>query len=250
MQMKGFPSSLLAMGIVWFAVSTAPAEVREWTRASDGKKIPAEFVGLKDEATVKIKTARGQVFEVPLGNLSEEDNAYVKAAVAKEAAKNAPLPEGETTVTLAGAHLCCASCVEAIEGIGSDKGNSLPKGVVITADRSAKAIVVKAPNGKDAQAALLAVVEAGFYGTSDDPALAIPEIEPSDATSDTMEVRNVHLCCGGCVRPFTKAVESVDGVESCDAENGATTVTVKGKGFKPGEVMKALREAGFGGTFR
>ncbi len=246
MKVKGSPSSLLAMGIVWLAVSTVSAEVREWTRASDGKKIPAEFVGLKDEATVKIKTARGQIFEVPLENLSEEDKAYVKVAVAK----NAPLPEGETTVTLAGVHLCCASCVEAIEEIGSGKGKSLPKGVVITADRSANAIVVKAPNGKDAQAALLAVVEAGFYGTSDDPAVAIPEIESSDATSDTMEVRNVHLCCGGCVRPFTKAVESVDGVESCDAKNGATTVTVKGKGFKPGEVMKALREAGFGGTSR
>jgi copper chaperone CopZ len=54
----------------------------------------------------------------------------------------------------------------------------------------------------------------------------------------------------GCVRAFTKAVESVDGVESCEAKTGAKSVKVTGKDFKTYEVMKALREAGFGGSFQ
>ncbi len=40
-------------------------EVREWTRATDGRKITAEFVAMKDANTVTIKTQGGQTFDVP-----------------------------------------------------------------------------------------------------------------------------------------------------------------------------------------
>jgi mercuric ion binding protein len=247
--------------LVLLSTSASRGEVREWTRAADGRKISAEFVAMKDANTVTIKARNGQTYDLPLASLSPEDGAYAKEAAAKMvgapgAGATAPtgpkpaLPEGETTVTLSKVHICCGDCVDAVAKIGLDPKNPIPAGVTITADRGNEAIVVKAPTGKDAQAALRAVVGAGFYGVSDHPAVLIPDLKPDDFTAETMVVRDTHLCCGGCVRAFTKAVESVEGVESCEAKSGATSAKVAGKGFKPYEVMKALREAGFGGSFQ
>lgn len=241
--------------------TTSRGEVREWTRASDGKKISAEFVALKDPGTVTIKTADGRTFDVPLASLAPEDGAYAKEAAAKIAGGAAPATtpsseakpapsEGGTTVTLSQVHICCGDCVEAVSKIGQDEKNPVPAGVTITGDRSAKTIVVKAPSIKDAQGALRAVVAAGFYGVSDNPAVTIPDLKQDDFKADTMVVRDAHLCCNGCVRAFSKAVESIDGVESCEAKTGSTRVQISGKEFKPYEVMKALREAGFGGAFQ
>lgn len=260
------PSLLfLFAGAVMLPIPCLQAEVREWTRASDGRKISAEFAGMKDENTVRIKMANGQTFEVPLTGLSPEDNAYVKEATAKmagggdapaatapaapEGAKTA-VPEGETTVTLSKVHICCGDCVDAVAKIGSSDTNPIPVGVTITADRKSESIIIKAPTGKDAQAALRAVSKAGFHGVSDHAAISIPELKPDEFTTSTMVIRDPHLCCGGCVKAFTKAVESVDGVESCEAKVGSARVEVSGKDFKTYEVMKALREAGFGGTFQ
>jgi hypothetical protein len=80
------PSRLIALALTsLFPAGPLLAEVREWTRASDGRKISAEFAGMKDESTVKIKMGNGQIFEVPLTGLSAEDNAYIKEANAKMA---------------------------------------------------------------------------------------------------------------------------------------------------------------------
>lgn len=260
---RSLPWSALA-AVVFLVSPTLRGEVREWTRAADGKKISAEFVALKDPNTVTIKLSTGKLFDVPLASLSPEDAAFAKEAAAKMGGASAtatatstatagpkpPLPEGETTVTLAKVHICCGDCVDAVGKIGLDPKNPIPAGVTISADRANEAIIVKAPTGKDAQAALRAVVGSGFYGVSDNPAVVIPDLKPDDFTADTMVVRDAHLCCGGCVRAFSKAVESVEGVEVCEAKTGASSVKVSGKGFKPYEVMKALREAGFGGSFQ
>ena len=111
-------------------------------------------------------------------------------------------------------------------------------------------MTIKAPSGKAAQTALRAVLASGFYGVSDHETLKIAELKEDDFTTDTMVVRDSHLCCRGCVKAFTKAVEGVDGVEDVEAKEGATRVSVKGEGFKPYEVMKALREVGMGGSFQ
>lgn len=259
------PKRVIAIAITHLLLSgSLRAEVREWTRASDGRKISAEFAGMKDEKTVKIKMANGQIFEVPLTGLSAEDNAFVKELNGKMASGGAApapapagtdgakpaLPEGETTVTLSKVHICCGDCVDAIANIGSDSGNPIPVGVTISGDRKTESIIIKAPSGKDAQAALRAVTKAGFYGVSDIPAVAIADLKPDDFTTNTMVIRDPHLCCGGCVKAFTKAVESVDGVESCEAKAGSARVEVTGKDFKTYAVMQALRDAGFSATFQ
>lgn len=258
---------VLTTGCFLASISGLRAEVREWTRASDGKKISAEFAGMKDETTVKIKMANGQIFEVPMASLSPDDQVFLKNQKTAMAGGDKPgggpapegtpkgggtaaLPEGEVTVTLSKVHLCCGDCEDAVGKIGENDRYPIGPGVTFTADRKNESIVVKAPSGKDAQAALRAIVGAGFYGVSDNSAVAIAELKEDDFTSDTMVIRDTHLCCGGCVRAFKKAVESVDGVEGCEAKAGSARVEVAGKGFKPYEVMKALREAGFGGVFQ
>lgn len=209
---------------------------------------------MKDDRTVKIKMSNGRIFEVPLDSLSEADVAHIKElspkAAATEPSKPAALPEGETTLTLSGVHLCCAACEDGVTEIGSDPKNPLPAGVTLTPDRKAGSILVKAPSGKDAQAALRSIVAAGFYGASDNDSLKIPDLKPDDFTAETMTVTNIHLCCGSCVKAFTKAVESVEGVKSCEAKSGDARAIVTGTSFKPYEVMQALRAAGFGGSFR
>lgn len=230
------------------------AEERDWTRAADGKKIRAEFVGMKDETTVKIKMSNGRTFEVPLTSLSEADATYIKELAPKmaaaEPAKPPALPEGETSLTLSGVHLCCAACEDGVTEIGNDPKNPLPAGVTLTPDRKAGSILIKAPSGKDAQAALRSIVAAGFYGSSDNDALKITDLKPDDFTAETMTVTNIHLCCGSCVKAFNKAVESVEGVKASEAKSGAERVVITGTSFKPYEVMQALRAAGFGGSFR
>lgn len=257
--MKKLPASLALALIAMFSHSSLDAQVRDWTRASDGKKIPAEFAGMKDESTVKIKLANGQIYEVPLSGLSPEDNAFIKEAIAKEggamkpAGSTAPapaVPEGAVTITLSEVHLCCKDCEEAVLKIPANEKAPIPAGVTFTPDRKEGTIVIAAPSGKDAQAALRGVMAAGFYGKSDNEAVKIADLKPDEFTASTMVVRDVHLCCGGCVKAFAKAVESVDGVKSHEAKTGSTRVTVTGEDFKTYEVMQALREAGFGGSFQ
>lgn len=261
--MKKLPNSIALAGFVLFFSTAMEAQVRDWKRASDGKKIPAEFAGMKDDNTVKIKLANGQIYEVPLSGLSAEDNAFVKDAnskaggATKPAAATAaagtpppPLPEGAVTITLTGVHLCCKDCEAAVMKIPANEKAPIPAGVTITPDRKAEAIIISAPSGKDAQAALRGVIAGGFYGASDNEAVKIADLKPDDFTTDTMIVRDVHLCCNGCVRAFAKAVESVDGVESQEAKAGSASVKIAGKGFKPYEVMQALREVGLGGSFQ
>lgn len=233
------------------------AEVREWTRAADGKKISAEFVGMKDESTIQIKMSNGQLFDVPLASLSDADQDFVKGLkMSEESAEKASgsppakVPEGEVTVTLSGVHLCCGDCVDAVVAAKDHDKVAVDPAVEITASRSDGTVTVKAPSGKAAQTALRAILSSGFYGISDNEAVKIPELKEDDFTSDTMSVRDVHLCCRGCVRDFNDAVESVEGVKDFEAKAGSTRVTIKGEGFKPYEVMKALREAGFGGSFQ
>lgn len=259
--MKKLPASLAVALIAIFSHSSLDAQVRDWTRAADGKKISAEFAGMKDESTVKIKLGNGQIYEVPLSGLSPEDGAYIKEAVAKEggamkaaagsAATPPPtVPEGAVTITLSGVHLCCKDCEEAVLKIPANEKAPIPAGVTFTPDRKEGTIVIAAPSGKDAQAALRGVIAAGFYGKSDNEAVKIADLKPEEFTASTMVLRDVHLCCGGCVKALAKAVESVDGVKSQNAKTGSTSVTVTGEDFKTYEVMQALREAGFGGSFQ
>ncbi|HRQ88181.1 MAG TPA: SHD1 domain-containing protein [Bacteroidia bacterium] len=237
-------SPFLAIVVLIWGSGPAQAEVREWTRASDGKKISAEFVGMKTDGIAKIKLRNGQIFEVPVASLVPEDAEYLASLQKGGGAK---LPAGETVVTLSGVHLCCASCEKAVTGVAGAGGDPLLSEVQITCDRDAGTVAVKAPSGKAALAALEAMHRAGFYGVSDHSEVAMPELDDSRKSVGEMEVSGLHLCCGGCVKALTDAVKSVDGVEACEAKRGDEEAKITGKRFSPREVMAALRSAGFGG---
>ena len=245
----------VAIAVLFSASLVVRAELRDWTRASDGKKISAEFVGMKDESTVQIKMANGNQFDVPLSGLSDADREFIKGlnagdkkdmtAVAGAESGKVAIPEGETTVTLSGVNLSCGECEEAIMGI-SEGGDGAAKYVV---DSKAGTVTITAPSGKEAKKAVDAVSKIGFYGVSDHPSIKIADLKGEEFLSDTMRVRGVQLFCRKCVKNFEKAVESVKGVDKVEAKIGATTIQVTGEGFDCNAVIKALREAGFSATF-
>ncbi|MDF1739473.1 MAG: SHD1 domain-containing protein [Verrucomicrobiales bacterium] len=248
----------VAIAVLFCASSMLRAELRDWTRASDGKKISAEYVGMKDESTVQIKMANGNQFDVPLSGLSEADRDYInglKTADKKEMATSggtgepAAIPEGETTVTLSGVHLSCGECEDAITGIPANEEVKVDPAVKYVVDSKAGTVTITAPTGKAAKTAVDAVSRIGFYGVSDHPSIKIAELKDEAFLSDTMRVRGVQLFCRKCIKEFEKAVESVKGVEEVEAKIGATAIQVTGEGFDCNAVIKALREAGFSATF-
>ena len=242
----------VAIAVMFSASPMLRAELRDWTRAADGKKISAEYVGMKDDATVQIKMANGSQFEVPLTGLSEADREFIKGlnavdkkemATTGEVGAKTAVPEGETTVTLSGVHLSCSDCEDAIMGISAGAG------VKYVVDSGAGTVTITAPSGKAAQTAVGAVGKIGFYGVSDNPSIKIPDLKEGEFMSETMRVRGVQLFCRKCIKEFEKAVESVKGVEKVDAKIGAKTIEVSGDEFDCNAVIKALREAGFAATF-
>lgn len=245
-------------GALFLAAGIAFAETREWTQADSGKKIQAEYVGLKDEGTVTIKMSNGKTFDIPLNSLSQEDQDFVKAQNMADApkegkggkgkAEEVELPEGEVTVVLSGVHMCCRDCEEAVPGIKDNRKISWIEGIEMEGDKDAGTITIKAPSGKAMMSALEAVEASGFYGTSDHEVLKIEEIEDSEFGASIFTVTAIHLCCGQCVKDIDAAVMSVEGVTEHTAEEGKDRFFVKGDNVKPSDVMKALRAAGFGGV--
>src|SRR4051812_44695662 len=67
------------------------AEMRTWTSASGSHTTDAEFVELKDDGNVVLKTKAGKTIQVPLGKLSEADQAFAGGrGVAKPLAAGEP----------------------------------------------------------------------------------------------------------------------------------------------------------------
>lgn len=234
------------------------AESREWTQAETGKKISGEFVGKKDEKTIQIKMANGRTYDVPLGSLSQEDRDFVaeqeKAMAGEgegEAKKGEPgeIPEGEVTVTLSGVHICCNACEKALTGLEGGKFG-VDQTVTFEPDKEEGTVTIDATSGKAMQYALEAVVNKGFYGKSDHAALQIEPLEDKGITTPIFTVRNIHICCKGCLRDLEEVLEGVEGIEEHGADVDKTQFLVKGKDLKPHVVLQALREAGFGGMMQ
>ncbi|NNE93508.1 MAG: hypothetical protein HKN23_17820 [Verrucomicrobiales bacterium] len=249
------------------ATSTTVAEERVWTRASDGKTVKGEFVKMKDEKTAIIKIG-GADREFPVAMLSEADQKFLAdqskpadpapaapgdAKAAPAPAAKAAMPTGETIVTLSGVHLCCKDCeAAAIAALDNERLTIANKDKIkIEPDRGEGTIKVTAPSGKDAMDGLKALLQAGFYGKSDHDVVKYADIpERANLPTNTMTLRYLHICCRGCLRDFEKVIKSIDGIDEHNAKEGSSSVVLKGTSFKPMDVMTALREAGFGGSYQ
>jgi copper chaperone CopZ len=145
----------------------------------------------------------------------------------------------ETKVTISETHLCCGQCIRAVDTTLKDMA-----GVKFKSDQSAKTIDITADNDEAAQKAINALAEAGFCGKLNNDKLAFKKVEAGDATVQKLEVSGVHNCCGQCTTSIKKAVSSVSGVTGTNVKARETSFAVEGN-FKPGDVVKALIDAGF-----
>jgi periplasmic mercuric ion binding protein len=145
----------------------------------------------------------------------------------------------ETKVTISDTHLCCGQCLKAVDATLKDM-----QGVKHTSSQQAKTIEIVADSDEAAQKAIDALATAGFYGKLDNAKLKFKPVAADEATVEKLEVSGAHNCCGQCTTAIKKAVTSVSGVSGTNIKNKDTTFAVEGK-FKPGEVVKALLDAGF-----
>jgi len=145
----------------------------------------------------------------------------------------------ETKVTVSETHLCCPACLRGVDA--ALKGVS---GVKHTSSQQAKTIEIVADNDAAAQKAIDALATAGFHGKLSSDKVKFQPVAAVDAQAQKLEVSGVHNCCGACTNAIKKAVTGVSGVSGTNIKAKDTAFTVQGN-FKPGDVVKALLDAGF-----
>ncbi len=223
------------------AATATLVEARTWTQASTGKTLEGDFVRVRND-NVMIKMADGNIRELPLAMLTDEDRSFVESqATAGEPMK---APEGETTVLLSGVHLCCGGCEKginaAVDGL---------EDVEIDVSRSDETVTIKGKSGDAAQKAVTAIAEAGYYGKSDSDAIKIADAGADSSEAGSVSVSGVHLCCGSCVKAVDRAIKTLgDGVEHT-AKSKESDFEVTGK-VSPAAVLAALQAQGINGTVK
>ena len=145
----------------------------------------------------------------------------------------------ETKVTISDTHLCCGQCLRAVDATLKD----MP-GVTFKSDQGAKTIAITAESDAAAQRAIDALAKEGFYGKLNNDKLKFQPVTAGPAAVEKLELAGIHNCCGACTNSIKKAVTSVSGVTGTSIKAKDTTFAVEGK-FQPGDVVKALLDAGF-----
>jgi periplasmic mercuric ion binding protein len=146
----------------------------------------------------------------------------------------------EVTAKITDVHLCCPSCVKgvkkAVEGV---------EGASASANQDDGTVTLTGPDKATVQKAANTLVAAGYYGKSSDVKLN-PETGAKGQNVKSLEVENVHLCCGKCVKAVNTALGEVKGVTGNTAAKGAKSFTVNGD-FNDQEVFTALQKNGLTG---
>ena len=149
-------------------------------------------------------------------------------------------------VTVKGVHLCCGKCVKgataALEGAEGVTGLNI--------DKDAGSIAFQAESSEIAQNALAELAKAGFAGRArlGEERIKLPKIGVKKGTTcNEFAIKDVHLCCGGCVNGVKDALEDVEGISEVTGDMKTGVVTVKGDGVDVRKTVQALRKAGFNG---
>ena len=147
------------------------------------------------------------------------------------------LSAAATKVTLSGVHLCCKGCVKGVtKAIDTSGGKA-------TCDAKAGTVVISGTK-EVVEKALEAVAKAGYYGKSDNEALAIAcQGGAKDEKVKSLTLSGTHLCCGKCVKAVAKAVDATEGADAHTAKKGSKTFEVTGD-FNAGAIIKALHDNG------
>jgi copper chaperone CopZ len=150
----------------------------------------------------------------------------------------------EATLTLNGIHNCCKSCEN-----GLIKAVSKVRDVTLVSTKTS--VTITAKNKADAKKAAAAILDAGYFGTSEDdakPSSTAPAKAPEPQVK-TATVSGLHLCCGKCAKAANEAIKTVAGITKGEAMPKVTTVTVEGD-FKASDLIAALNKAGFNGKIQ
>src|SRR6266436_601786 len=148
----------------------------------------------------------------------------------------------DTTVKLSNVHLCCNSCVK-----GVDKALSGVTGATAQSDKDAGTVTITAPDKATAQKAVNALVAAGYFGASSDPAIKVSARSGAkNAKVQSLKVNGVHLCCNKCVTSVKDALATVPGVNGNTAAKGVESFDVTGD-FNAQQAFTALNKAGLSG---
>ena len=149
---------------------------------------------------------------------------------------------GDVSTKITGVHICCPSCVK-----GVDKAVAEVPGVTAAASQDDGTVTLTGPDTATVQKAADALVAAGYFGKSSDPAIKInADTGAKGQKVKDLNVEGVHLCCGKCVKAVGKALEGVDGVTGNTAAKGAKSFVVNGD-CNDQEVFNALQKAGLTG---
>ena len=104
-----------------------------------------------------------------------------------------------------------------------------------------------APDQATVQKAADALVAAGYFGTSSDPAIKLKAMSGAKKGKvQSLKVTGVHLCCDKCVTSVNDTLSKVAGVKANTATKGAESFEVTGD-FKSKAVFTALNKAGLAG---
>ena len=157
----------------------------------------------------------------------------------------ASFAQGETTITLNGVHNCCKGCAN-----GITKAAAGSKDTTVTAQ--GKTVTITAKSKSNAKKAAEAILEAGYYGTSDADSGSASESSSSRPAKagkklTAATVTGAHLCCQKCVDAVADAVKTVPGITGSDIVAKEKTFKVSGE-FTEDELVAALNKAGFNGT--
>jgi len=165
---------------------------------------------------------------------------FILAAILLAAGR--PVLAAETSVKLSGVHLCCNSCVK-----GVDKALSNVTGATAQSDKEAGTVTINTPDKAAAQKAVDALVAAGYFGVSSDPAIKVDSRSGAKKGKvQSLKVTGVHLCCNKCVKSVSDALSTVDGVKGNTAAKGAESFEVTGD-FNATDAFVALNKAGLSG---
>jgi copper chaperone CopZ len=148
----------------------------------------------------------------------------------------------DVSLKLTDVHLCCQGCVKGVQ-----KAVGKVNGVTATSDMDEKTVSLTGPDTATLQKAVDALTSAGYYGKSSDAAIKVnSDTGAKDEKVKSIEVKDVHLCCGKCVKSVGEALSTVPGVTGNTATKGAKSFTISGD-FNEKDAMDALQKAGLTG---
>jgi len=149
---------------------------------------------------------------------------------------------GDFSDKLTDVHLCCQGCVKGVQ-----KAVGLVPGATVSANQDEGTVTLTGPDTATVQKAADALVAAGYFGKSSDPAIKInAQTGAKDQKVKSLEIQGVHLCCGKCVKVVNTALAEVSGVNGNTAAKGVKSFVVNGD-FNDKEVVAALQKAGLTG---